>query len=204
VVRIELDEVLGHFGQLEDPPSTIKQKHPLVSVVIIAMMAVLAGASGPTTIAMWAESRKSMLTRVLDLPHGVPRKDVFRRVLSPLNPERVPSMLHELVDGPADRGGRREGIDQPILAVDGKTARRNHDRRNGLGALHSVSVWDSEFGLSLGQVACDEKSNEVISIPEVLRLVDLAGTIITIDEMGTQMAIATQIVDAKADYVLAL
>src|SRR5208337_3652994 len=96
------------------------------------------------------------------------------------------------------------GVEQPILAVDGKTARRSHDRKKGLGALHSVSVWASEFGLSLGQVACAEKSNEITAIPELLRLVDIQGTIITIDAMGTQKAIAEQIVDSKADYVLAL
>jgi predicted transposase YbfD/YdcC len=88
--------------------------------------------------------------------------------------------------------------------VDGKTARRSHDRAHGLGALHAVSVWASDFGLSLGQVACDEKSNEITAIPELLRLVDIQGAIITIDALGTQTAIAAQIIDRKADYVLAL
>jgi predicted transposase YbfD/YdcC len=95
-------------------------------------------------------------------------------------------------------------IAQPVLAVDGKTLRRSHDRTKGLGALHSVSVWASEMGLSLGQVATEEKSNEITAIPEVLRLVDIRGAIITIDAMGTQTAIARQIVDGEADYVLAL
>ncbi len=90
------------------------------------------------------------------------------------------------------------------MAIDGKTLRRSHDRKNGLGALHSVSVWAADFGLTLGQVATDDKSNEITAIPELLRLVDIAGTIITIDAMGTQTAIAEQIVDAKADYVLAV
>jgi predicted transposase YbfD/YdcC len=96
------------------------------------------------------------------------------------------------------------GVTQPVLAVDGKTARRSHDRKNGLGALHSVSVWASDFGLSLGQVACAEKSNEITAIPELLRLVDIQGAIITIDAMGTQKAIAEQIIEGEADYVLAL
>ena len=95
-------------------------------------------------------------------------------------------------------------MDQPVFAVDGKTARRSHDRSKGLGALHCVSVWASDFGLSLGQVACAEKSNEITAIPELLRLVDIKGTIITIDAMGTQKAIAEQIIDSGADYVLAL
>jgi predicted transposase YbfD/YdcC len=96
------------------------------------------------------------------------------------------------------------GVDQPVFAVDGKTARRSHDRKNGLGALHSVTVWASEFGLSLGQVACAEKSNEITAIPELLRLVDIKGAIITIDAMGTQKAIAAQIINGEADFVLAL
>jgi predicted transposase YbfD/YdcC len=96
------------------------------------------------------------------------------------------------------------GVAQPVLAVDGKTLRRSHDHGKGLGALHLVSVWASDFGLSLGQVACAEKSNEITAIPELLRLVDIHGAIITIDAMGTQKAIAAQIVDGKGDYVLAL
>src|SRR4029077_10407308 len=104
----------------------------------------------------------------------------------------------------AKPGGGGNPIKKPIFAIDGKTSRRSHDRANGLGALHTVSVWASEFGLSLGQVACAEKSNEITAIPELLRLVDIQGTIITIDAMGTQKAIAAQIVDGKADYVLAL
>src|SRR5208282_4024242 len=96
------------------------------------------------------------------------------------------------------------GVEQPILAVDGKTAQQSNDRKNSLGTLHSVSVWASEFGLSLGQVACAEKSNKITAIPELLRLVDIKGTIITIDAMGTQKAIAAQMIEGKADFVLAL
>jgi predicted transposase YbfD/YdcC len=138
------------------------------------------------------------------LPNGIPRKDVFRRVLSLLKPAAFQrcfvSWLQALRENAAEAGD----VDQPIFAVDGKTARRSHDRKNGLGALHAVSVWASEFGLSLGQVACAEKSNEITAIPELLRLVDIKGTIITIDAMGTQKAIAAQIIDSDADYVLAL
>jgi predicted transposase YbfD/YdcC len=102
------------------------------------------------------------------------------------------------------KAAEASGVEQPVLAVDGKTARRSHDHSKGLGALHSVSVWASEFGLSLGQVACADKSNEITAIPELLRLVDIQGAIITIDAMGTQKAIAEQIIASGADYVLAL
>jgi predicted transposase YbfD/YdcC len=203
-VRITLEEVVGYFDELEDPRSTINQKHPFVSVVVIALMAVLAGASGPTTIAQWAKYKEAFLLRVLDLPNGVPRKDVFRRVLSLLNPTAFQTCFAAWLQALREQAAAATEIDQPILAVDGKTARRSHDRRKALGALHSVSVWATEFGLSLGQVACADKSNEITAIPELLRLVDIQGAIITIDAMGTQRAIADQIIEQKADYVLAL
>ena len=203
-VRITLDEVVGYFDELEDPRSEINRKHPLVSVVIIALMGVLAGASGPTTIAQWAKMKASFLLDVLDLPNGVPGKDVFRRVLSALNPSAFQTSFAAWLDALRQRVAAATEIERPIFAVDGKTARRSHDRKSGLGALHSVSVWASEYGLSLGQVACDDKSNEITAIPELLRLVDVRGAIITIDAMGTQKAIASQIVDQGADYVLAL
>jgi len=203
-VRITLEEVVGYFDELEDPRSTINQKHPFVSVVVIALMAVLAGASGPTTIAQWAKYKEAFLLRMLDLPNGVPRKDVFRRVLSLLKPAAFQTCFAAWLEALREQAAVATEIDQPIYAVDGKTARRSHDRRKSLGALHSVSVWASEFGLSLGQVACDDKSNEITAIPELLRLVDIQGAIITIDAMGTQKAIAAQIIEQKADYVLAL
>jgi predicted transposase YbfD/YdcC len=203
-VQITLEEVVGYFDELEDPRSTINQKHPFVSVVVIALMAVLAGASGPTTIAQWAKYKETFLLRVLDLPNGVPRKDVFRRVLSLLNPTAFQTCFAAWLQALREQAAAATEIDQPVYAVDGKTARRSHDRRKALGALHSVSVWASEFGLSLGQVACADKSNEITAIPELLKLVDISGAIITIDAMGTQKAIAAQIIEQKADYVLAL
>jgi predicted transposase YbfD/YdcC len=199
-----LDEVVGYFDELEDPRATVNRKHPLVSVVVIAMMAVLAGAGGPTAIAKWAILKEEFLLKVLTLPNGIPRKDVFRRVLMLLRPEAFQACFVNWLQSLRAQATEATGVDQPVFAVDGKTARRSHDRKKGLGALHSVSVWASDFGLSLGQVACAEKSNEITAIPELLRLVDIEGAIITIDAMGTQKAIAEQIIDSGADYVLAL
>jgi predicted transposase YbfD/YdcC len=202
--RVSLDEVVVHFQELEDPRSTINQRHPLVSVIVIALLAVLAGASGPTAIARWAALKEEFLLGVLDLPNGLPRKDVFRRVLMTLKPAAFQACFGGWLQSLRTEAAAETGVEQPVLAVDGKTLRRSHDRDKGLGALHSVSVWASEYGLSLGQVACAEKSNEITAIPELLRLVDIKGAIITIDAMGTQKAIAGQIVEGGADYVLAL
>jgi predicted transposase YbfD/YdcC len=202
--RVSLDEVVVHFQELEDPRSTINQRHPLASVLVIALLAVLAGAGGPTAIARWAALKEELLLRVLDLPNGVPRKDVFRRVLMALKPAAFQACFAHWLRSLRAEAAAETGVEQPVLAVDGKTSRRSHDHDQGLGALHSVSVWASEYGLSLGQTACAEKSNEITAIPELLRLVDISGAIITIDAMGTQKAIAEQIIAGGADYVLAL
>jgi predicted transposase YbfD/YdcC len=202
--HVSLDEIVVHFQGLEDPRSTINQRHPLASVLVIALLAVLAGAAGPTAIARWAAFKEELLLRVLDLPNGIPRKDVFRRVLMALKPAAFQACFANWLRSLRAEAVAQTGVEQPVLAIDGKTLRRSHDRENGLGALHSVSVWASEYGLSLGQVACAEKSNEITAIPELLRLVDIQGAIITIDAMGTQKAIAEEIIAGKADYVLAL
>jgi len=202
--RISLDQIARHFKGLEDPRSTVNRQHPLVGVVVIALLAVLAGANGPTAIAQWAVLKQDFLSQALHLPNGIPRKDVFRRVLALLKPAAFQACFASWLQSLRATAAAASGVEQPVLAVDGKTARRSHDRRHGLGALHAVTVWASEFGLSLGQVACEEKSNEITAIPELLRLVDIQGAIITIDAMGTQKAIAEQIIDSEADYVLAL
>ena len=203
-IRVGLDEVIEHFEELEDPRSDINLRHPLVSVVVIALMAVLAGCGGPSAIAKWAAMKEELLLKCLPLPHGIPRKDVFRRVLMTLQPDAFQTSFANWLKSLREAAAEAGGVVQPVLAVDGKTLRRSHDKRKGLGALHSVSVWASEFGLTLAQVATDEKSNEITAIPELLKLVDLSGAVITIDAMGTQTAIATQIVEGGGDYVLAL
>src|SRR5216683_4044555 len=197
--RVSLDEVVIHFQALEDPRSTINQRHPLVSVVVIALLAVLAGAGGPTAIARWAALKEELLLQVLDLPNGIPRKDVFRRVLMALKPAAFQACFADWLRALRAEAAAETGVEQPVLAVDGKTARRGHDRSKGLGALHTVSVWASEYGLSLGQRACAEKSNEITAIPELLKLVDINGAIITIDAVGTQKAVAAQIIDGGWD-----
>ena len=204
IQRVGLDEIIRHFEKLEDPRSTVNLQHPLVRVVVIALMAVLAGANGPTAIAKWALCKQELLLKVLHLPNGIPRKDVFRRVLAALKPGAFQACFAHWLQSLRATAAAATGVERPVLSVDGKTARRSHDRNNGLGALHCVSVWASEFGLSLGQVACAEKSNEITAIPELLRLVDLQGAILTIDAMRTQKAIAEQIIASDADYVLAL
>jgi predicted transposase YbfD/YdcC len=202
IVRVNVKDIVRHFKQLEDPRSPVNKLHPLESVIVIAIMAVLAGASGPTAIAKWANIKSEMLLKLLDLPHGIPQKDVFRRVLATLQPDAFQACFTMWLTGLRAAAAAATGVERPTLAVDGKTLRRSHDRRRGLGALHSVSVWASEFGLSLAQVATEEKSNEITAIPALLSLIDIHGAIITIDAMGTQTAIAEKIIEGGGDYIL--
>jgi predicted transposase YbfD/YdcC len=200
----KLDEIVASFSTLEDPRSHINRRHPLPSILVIAVLAVLAGAAGPTAIARWAKLKEDLLTGILDLPHGVPGKDVFRRVLMMLMPEAFEAAFNAWVARLRDEATAETGVERPIIAVDGKSARRSHDVKNDLGALHIVTAWAGEYGLALGQQVCDEKSNEITAIPELLRKVDVRGGIVTIDAMGAQKAIAEEVVRGQADYVLAL
>lgn len=202
--RVSVQDMTQYFRGLEDPRDSVNRLHSLDNVLVIAVLAVMAGAGGPTAIAEWARLKFEFLSKVLDLPHGVPRKDVFRRVLSLLKPTAFQAAFANWIQTLYAAAGQVLETDERLLAVDGKALRRSHDHKKGLGALHSVSVWASEFGLTLAAVATDQKSNEITAIPEVLAQVNLRGVIVTIDAMGTQTAIAQQIVAGKGDYVLAV
>jgi predicted transposase YbfD/YdcC len=202
--RSRRDEIVESFSALEDPRSHINRRHPLPSVLVIAVLAVLAGAAGPTAIARWARIKEGLLTGVLDLPNGIPGKDVFRRVLMMLKPAAFEAAFNAWIARLRDEATAETGVDRPIIAVDGKSARRSHDAKDDLGPLHVVTAWAGEYGLVLGQELCAEKSNEITAIPELLRKIDVRGGIVTIDAMGAQKAIAEEVTRGKADYVLAL
>jgi predicted transposase YbfD/YdcC len=202
--RSKLDEIVASFSTLEDPRSHINRRHPLPSILVIAVLAVLAGAAGPTAIARWAKYKEGLLMGLLDLPNGIPGKDVFRRVLMVLKPDAFEAAFNAWIARLRDQAVAETCVDRPIISIDGKTARRSHDARRDLGPLHVVSAWAGEHGLALGQQLCAEKSNEITAIPELLRKIDVRGGIVTIDAMGAQKAIAEEIIAGKADYVLAL
>ena len=202
--RSKLDEIVASFSTLEDPRSHINRRHPLPSILVIAVLAVLAGAAGPTAIARWAKFKEELLMGLLDLPNGIPGKDVFRRVLMMLKPDAFEAAFNAWIARLRDEAIAETGVDRPIISIDGKTARRSHDAKEDLGPLHVVTAWAGEYGLALGQEVCAEKSNEITAIPELLKKIDVRGGIVTIDAMGAQKAIAAEIIGGKADYVLAL
>lgn len=195
--------LLRFFDELPDPRSSINRLHRLGDVIVISICAVIATADGPTSIAHWAKLNERWLRRHLALPHGIPGKDTFRRVLGLLNPAAFQECFQqwlESLDVPVEDASE----DKKHVAIDGKTLRRSHDQKNGLGPMHIVSAWAADHGITLGQVATDEKSNEITAIPQLLANIDVEDAIVTIDAAGCQKNIAAQIVNGKGDYVLAL
>ena len=190
-----------HFESLTDPRDTRNRHHLLVDVLVIAVCAVTVGCDGPTAIARWARMKHQWLAGFLELPHGIPSRDCFRRVLSALKPAAFQKCFESLI---ADCVACHAAGPIRLIAVDGKTMRRSHDRAAGLGPLHLVSAWATEQGLALGQVATADKSNEITAIPELLDQIDVSGAVVTIDAMGCQTAIAEKIVSSGGDYVLAV
>lgn len=199
----EVVSILDYFGDLEDPRSPINRKHLLGDVIVISICAVLAGADGPQAIGVWARENPEWLQRHLRLPNGIPSHDTVGRVLMLLKPQAFQSCFQDWIR--SLRGGNQESSkDNEVIAIDGKALRRSHDRKHQLGALFLVSAWSVQQGISLGQLATEEKSNEITAIPDLLDNLDVAGAIVTIDAAGCQKNIAAKIIAGGGDYVLSL
>jgi predicted transposase YbfD/YdcC len=187
-----------HFKDLDDPRVERTRKHPLINIVFIAVCGVLSGANSFAAIEEFGLDRRTWFARFLDLTNGVPSDDTFARVLARLDPGAFERCLLSWVQAV------QEVTDHRLIAIDGKTLRGSYDRRDGKAAIHMVSAWATENKLSLGQVVVDEKSNEITAIPQLLRLLDVSGALVTIDAMGCQKEIADLIREGKGDYVLAV
>lgn len=190
--------IAAHFAALNDPRCEIQRRHKLTEMIIIAIAATLSGADGWVAIEAFAKSKEAWLRTFLELPHGIPSHDGFGRVFGLLDPAQFAACFRQWSASVA------ELIPDEIIAVDGKTARRSHNRRKGLAALHLVSAWATANRVVLGQVATAAKSNEITAIPRLLEWLTLEGCILTIDAMGCQTKIAEQIIRQGGDYLLAL
>jgi predicted transposase YbfD/YdcC len=188
--------ILRHFQSLRDPRRRHRQLHRLLDIIAIALCAVIAGANTWQEVETFAQRRHEWLARFLELPNGVPSHDTFERVFDRLDPLALQRCLLSWLT--AICADPRIGH----IAIDGKTARHSGSPTRGIKALHLVSAWATEHSLTLGQVATEEKSNEITAIPELLDLLDLEGALVTIDAMGCQKAIAAKIVAGGGDYVL--
>ena len=187
-----------HFSSINDPRMDRTKEHLLIDILLIALCAMLCGAEGFVDFEDFGKARIKWLRSFLALPNGIPSHDTFRRVFAMLDPGQFADCFRNWTQS------LRTAISAEIVAIDGKTLRRSHDRSKGKEAIHMVSAWARENGLVLGQVKVEDKSNEITAIRELLRALKLAGCIVTIDAMGCQTKIAREICSAGADYVLAL
>ena len=194
-ISVSLQE---YFSEIEDPRVKRTRAHELMDILTVSILAVIAGAKGWEDIETYGLSKQAWLKQFLALPNGIPCPDTFRRVFERIDPSAFEQCFQRWVRALVEQLGAQ------VIPIDGKSVKGSYDREQPKSALHVVSAWASEHRLVLGQVKVADKSNEITAIPALLELLDLAGCIITIDAMGTQTAIATQIYQAQADYVLAL
>jgi predicted transposase YbfD/YdcC len=191
-------DLLTYLSVIPDPRIDRNKKHDLAEMLFVASCAVISGAEGWSDIVEFAESKLDWMHRFVKLDNGIPVDDTFARVLSRISPQALHTCFLSWTQA------LNVNSDGLIIAIDGKTVRRSHNRREGRSALHLVRAWATEAGIALGQVATEVKSNEITAIPELLRQLELKGAIVTIDALGCQRAIAEQITAQKGDYVLAL
>ena len=197
--KAETQSILDYFADLPDPRRDNENKrHKLIDIIAIAILATICGAEHFTEMEEWGEANEDWLRAFLELPNGIPSHDTFGDVFARLDSNEFKKCFISWVES------IRTLTDGEVIAIDGKTLRRSHNRRAGAGAIHLVSAWARRNRLTLGQVKVDGKSNEITAIPELLRLLHIKGCIVTIDAMGTQKDIAKLICENGADYVLAL
>jgi len=190
--------LLRAFEELDDPRIDRTKEHSLPDILGIAICGVICGADGWMQIEMFGQSKEKWFRSFLDLPSGIPSHDTFRRVFNMLDPGSFEKCFMAWIDDLAEASQGR------LIAIDGKTIRRSLDVANGKAAVHMVSAWCNANKVVLGQLATEEKSNEITAIPKLLKLIDIGGAVVTIDAMGCQKEIAATIVDEDGDYVLQL
>jgi predicted transposase YbfD/YdcC len=189
-----------HFAGLSDPRSDRSRRHELLDIIGIALCAVIAGAESWPAVEAYGRAKRDWLARWFRLPNGIPSHDTFRRVFCLLDPEAFQRGFAAWVAALAECGvGSRQTV-----PIDGKAARRSGRRGRGIAPLHLVSAWAGANRVTLGQVAVEDKSNEITAIPRLLELLDVSGALVTIDAMGCQQEIAAKIVAGGGDYILAV
>jgi predicted transposase YbfD/YdcC len=192
-----LDQFAACFEGLDDPRSGNAALHDFHTLLIIALCAVLCGGQGAVDMALFAKAKEPFLREFLDLKNGPPSHDTFSRLFRRLDPDQFRVAFQRFM---AEFSHACEGV----IAIDGKVLRRSFDTASGKSALHMVSAWGCEQRMVLGQIATDVKSNEITAVPKLLKLLSLTNTIVTVDALNCQRAIASQIIGQGGDYALAL
>ena len=200
----KLPPLMEYFSNIEDPRRVTKnKKYPLIEVIVIAFLAVMSGADGWESIERYGIMRKKWLKKFLNLEKGIPKHDVYRRVLYAIKSELLESCFMNWIRD------IKQDIRQEVIAIDGKTVRgmatKSHFKAGTeVNSIHLVSAWATENQLVFAQIQTEEKSNEITAIPALLEQIAIQGCIITIDAMGCQYEIAEKIVKKEADYVFSL
>ncbi|GAC1467564.1 MAG: ISAs1-like element ISSod22 family transposase [Ktedonobacteraceae bacterium] len=189
----DLRDLESLFEQVEDPRMERTKLHCLRDIIILA----ICGAEGWVEIEEFGKAKEAFFTELLDSPNGIPSHDTFGRVFVLIDPKQFEASFVQWVQGISKTV-------KGVVAMDGKTLRRSHDRANGKQALHLESAWAVENRVVLAQIATEEKSNNITAIPLLLKRLALKGCIVTIDAMGTQIKIVEQIIEQEGDYALAL
>jgi predicted transposase YbfD/YdcC len=187
-----------YFSKIKDPRDKRGFRHTLEDILLIAILSIISGADEFTEMEAYGNAKLSFLKTFLKLPNGIPSHDTFGRVFSQIKPEEFRNCFIQWIK---DLCGDLQG---DIVNIDGKALRHSYDTDSGKSMIYMVSAWANANNLLLGQIKVEEKSNEITAIPKLLKLLELAGSLVTIDAMGTQKDIAANIVDEQADYLLAL
>lgn len=193
-----LEAIEEHFSKVSDPRKDRTKDHKLIEIIAIAICAIICGAEGWTDMEIFGNSKVVWLKTFLELPNGIPSHDTFGRVFGMIDAQQFQLAFWEWV------WAVNNIVQGQIVNIDGKCLRGSDDQKLGKRAIYMVSAWAAENEIVLGQRKVDEKSNEITAIPELLKLLNLSGCIVTIDAMGTQTAIAKTIREADADYVLSV
>jgi predicted transposase YbfD/YdcC len=189
---------VDNFAQLNDPRVNRRRRHKLLDILFIALCATLGGADDFLAMEAWGRSRIDWLKQYLELPNGIPSHDTFNRVFQALDPRQFLECFRRWVQPLCESLGLK------LIAIDGKSNRATLDRKKHKNPLHVISAWASEAHLLLGQMAVDEKSNEITAVPQLLELLDLHGAIVTLDALCCQKEIAAKIREGGGHYVLAV
>jgi len=190
--------LLDQLKQVKDPRIDRTKRHLLSDILAIAICAVICGADEWTEMEAFGKAKQAWFKSFLALPNGIPSHDTLARVFARLDPLALQQCFVAWIQGLSQQ------LAGSVVAIDGKTVRHSFDRAAGKAAIHMVSAWASGHHLVLGQVKVDDKSNEIVAIPQLLEMLELGGTIVTIDAMGCQKEIAARIHGQGADYMLAL
>lgn len=190
--------IVEHFSSLQDPRIERGKAHQLIDIVVLAICAVVCGAEGWEAIEEFGHTKLDWLRRHVPLANGIPAHDTIARVLSRISAHGFERCFASWVSAYA------QVTEGEVVAIDGKSARRSHDRRSRKGALHLVSAWATSNGVVLGQRKTEAHSNEIEAIPKLLEVLELKGCIVTVDAIGCQQDIAAQLIEQQADYVLAV